>query len=153
MTYVDPASSIKVVELYPVTQTAIGTYSSSYAAPTFTRSFDVRPFMAATLLFVVPAVGANVTLDITLKNSDGPDFSTWVTTTKPDGSSAALPQYTSASGSVVYTVSVDLSRTQNALGFEAVVAASSGTNKARFGVFAILHPYDTSNATSPDMEV
>lgn len=152
MTYVDPASSIKIIELYPVTQTAVGNYLPSYSAPNFTRSFDVRQFMAASIVVIVPSVGSGATLDIEFQTANGPDFSTWTTATKADGTNAVIPQFTDSTTNGLYKVSVDLSRTQNALGFKAVVA-SSGTTKARFGVYAILHPYDTSNATSPDMEI
>jgi len=150
--YIDPASSAKVVEVAELLNYPPNTYSPSYSAPNFTRAIDVRLFTRALILVVVEAVGTGATLDIKLQQSAGDDFTTWTDTTKADGSAAAIPQFTPSNDNAIYTISIDLSRTQNALGIHAEVT-SSGATRARFGVYAVLFPYDTTNATDPDMEV
>ena len=129
-----------------------GTRSPSYSAPNFTYAVDVRLFTRALIVIVVDDLGTGATLDLTLKQAGGDAFSSWSTSTQTDGSAAAVPQFTPSNDNAIYTVSVNCSKTQNALGVEAVVT-STGTTRARFGVYAILFPYDTTNATEPDMEV
>jgi len=150
--YIDPASSAKVIEIIPMLNMPAGTLSPSYSAPDFTYAVDVRLFTRALIVFVINGLGTGATLDLTLKQAAGDAFSAWSTSTQTDGSAAVVPQFTPSNDNAIYTVSVDCSKTQNALGVEAVVT-STGATRARFGAYAILFPYDTTNATSPDMEI
>ena len=150
--YIDPASSAKVVEIVGLSNKPANTYAPSYSAPNFTQAVDVRLFTRALIIVVVEGLGTGATLDIKLQQSAGDDFSSWTDTVKPDGSAAVIPQFDPTSDNTTYTISVDLSRTQNALGIHAVIASSGGT-RARWGAYAVLFPYDTTNATEPDMEV
>ena len=151
MSYIDPASSCKVITLFTIARAPALTYSPSYSAPTFTQSFDVRPYMRAMLILVVEECETGVTLDVQIQQSAGDAFDTWTASQTTAAADADFVQVTPSNDNQIYTCSVDLSKTQNALGIEAVVA--SGGNRVTFGVYAILFPYDTSNATSPDMEI
>lgn len=142
----DPISSLRMEELLAITflpsSTGAGTdYAPSYSAPNFTRAFDARPYAAAVVFVTVADVGANVTATVKLQKSDGPDFTTFT-----DISGGAFTAITSANDDTVLAAKLDLTKHQNAVGIHINVAASSGTNRARIGCYAVLVPYDTSNA-------
>ena len=104
---------------------------------------------------VVESVGTGASLDLKFQQSVSDTttpFSTWTDTVQSDGSAAALTQYVPANDNATFTIATDFSRTQNALGIQAVVA-TSGSTRASFGVYAVLFPYDTANAVTPDMEI
>lgn len=130
---------------------ALGTRSPSYSSGTFTRSFDARPYMSCLIMLVVDAAGAGMTLDVDIQTSPGPDFSTWTTATKVGGGDASFTQVTPSNDNTVYYCSVDISKAQNAIGIEATVGG--GLNRVRYGVYALLVPYDTSNSTDPQFRV
>lgn len=142
----DPVSNIRIEPLLDITflpsSTGDGTdYEPSYSAGSFTRAFDARPYMAAIIVVPVADIGANVTATIKLQKADGPDFGTFT-----DISGGAFTALTSANDETVVGAKIDLSKHQNAVGLHINVAASSGTNRARIGAYAILLPYDTTNA-------
>jgi hypothetical protein len=139
MTYIDPASSIRVEQMFAMTNAPQGTYAPSYSAPTFTRSFDARSYMRAMIVVPVEVVGAGITLDLKLQKASSPDFATFT-----DIAGAAFTQIAPANDNQAYTATIDLSKHQNAIGIHATVTGA--TNRARWGVYAILFPYDTSNS-------
>ena len=145
MTYVDPASSIRVETLLPVTNlpgVLAGTeYPPSYSGGTFTQAFDCRPYSRAVVVVPVETIGANVDLDIKFQRASSDDFSTW--TDIPDSAFTTLDP---DSDNQAYVCTFDLTKHQNAIGINLIVTVKSGTARARVGAYAILFPYDTTNA-------
>jgi hypothetical protein len=140
VSYIDPASSIRVEELLPIANRGNATYAPSYSAPTFTQGFDSRPYMRAMIVVAVETASSGVTLDIKLQKADSPSFSSY-----GDITGAAFTQITPSNDNQTYMATVDLAKHQNSVGVHAVVT-HGGANRVRFGVYAILFPYDTTNS-------
>jgi len=179
MSYFDLAGSLKVVEVVPMTnQTANTTVnpiggvcsggsstgneetkaacdaaSGTWAPGTFTRSFDARGFIGGLFILTVETVGANCTLDVTVQKSSEPLFGSFSDCTKVGGGTAAFTSVTASNDNQIFYCKVDFSNAQNVVGVKAVTTNSSGTNRARWGLTAVLFPIDTTNATTPQFEV
>tara|TARA_Y100000310_G_scaffold336739_1_gene422124 strand:- start:32999 stop:33454 length:456 start_codon:yes stop_codon:yes gene_type:complete len=151
MSYVDPGASLKVIELVAVNNQAPGTVNPSYSSPTFTQAFDARPYMTAMIILVADVAGAGMNLDVTIQTSPEPDFTTWTDATKSGGGTAAFTTVTPSNDNDFFYATIDLSKAQNAVGVKTVV--SGGLNRVRNGIYAILFPYDTTNASVPQFEI
>jgi hypothetical protein len=110
----------------------------------WTRAFDARPYAKAYIIVTSVSCVAGMTLDVKLQKAEtlgtkGAPFDTWVNIP-----GAVFDQIDSTKTAQTFVATVDLSQHQNAVG---VHLTSTGTTTApELAVYAILFPYDTSNA-------
>ncbi len=152
MAYFDLAGATKVVELMPMLNYPPSTYSPSYSAPNFTYALDTRPYLGALIFVLVEAASGDAEMTVSIQSAGGPDFTSWSTVEKVGGGGASFAAINSSNDNQLYYAKVDLSKVQNAIGVEVVQTATGGA-RIRFGVYAVLFPKDTTDASDPQFTV
>lgn len=180
MSFFDVTSGVKVQEIFPmtnqtaattlnprgglcsggtstgneVTKTACDAASGTWTPENFLYSLDVRAYMGGIFILTADEVGANCTLTVTMQKAVEPGFESYADLNKRDTETvAAFTDITAANDNQIYYCKVDFSQAQNSVGIKAVTVNSSGTNRARWGLTAVLFPIDTSNDSTPQFEI